>query len=110
MNSPRFAGCFEGWRHLWEFADEATTLERLASAGFEQLDVWLEAAPTTLAGAAAFADFVSCVCIRHHLERLPPGDREDFVRALTEQAAEDDPAYTLDYCRLNILARKPRLR
>ena len=42
-----------------------------------------------------------------HLARLPEGSlRRRFVEELTEQAAADDPPYSLDYCRLNIRARR----
>jgi hypothetical protein len=33
--------------------------------------------------------------------------RRRFVEELTEQAAADDPPYSLDYCRLNIRVRRP---
>lgn len=110
MDQPGFAARFEGWRDSWEFADVTTTRGRLGRAGFEDLEVWLEPAPTTLAGPEAYADFISCVCIRQHLDRLSGDEREEFVGVLTQQAAGDDPAYTLDYSRLNILAWKPRPR
>jgi trans-aconitate 2-methyltransferase len=47
------------------------------------------------------------VC-RHHLARLPdPSLRDGFLDALTEQASADDPAFELDYWRLNIDAVRP---
>ena len=107
MDSAAFADRFRGWRDPWEFADVPTTRARLARAGFDAVEVWTEPAPTTLAGAEAFADFISCVCVRHHIDRLPSAERAAFVGALTERAACDDPPYTLDYRRLNIFARKP---
>jgi trans-aconitate 2-methyltransferase len=109
MHHPRFGYRFRGWRDPWEFADVPTTRARLAGAGFEQIDVWLEPAPTTFDGPEAFADFISCVCVRRHVDRLPIGERDAFVGLLTEAAADDDPPYTLDYWRLNIVARKPGL-
>jgi hypothetical protein len=43
-----------------------------------------------------------------YLARLPDGPlRRRFVEELTEQAAGDDPPYSLDYCRLNICALRP---
>ncbi len=110
MRSPRFAGRFRGWRDPWEFAGESATRARLARAGFEDVDVWLEPAPTMFEGPEAFAEFVSCVCVRDHLDRLRPDERGDFVAGLTAQAATDDPPFTLDYRRLNIVARKPGAR
>jgi trans-aconitate 2-methyltransferase len=110
MRSPRFAEHFRGWRDPWEFAGESATRARLARAGFEDVDVWLEPAPTMFEGPETFAEFVSCVCVRDHLDRLRPDERGAFVAALTAQAGADDPPFTLDYRRLNIVARKPAVR
>ncbi|MCA1560973.1 MAG: methyltransferase domain-containing protein [Acidobacteria bacterium] len=107
MASPAFRASFQQWDDPWEFADVATTTERLARAGFIDIDVSLEPAPTSLATADAYCEFIACVCVRHHVDRLPPGDRPAFVNALAAAAAGDDPPFTLDYWRLNIEARKP---
>jgi trans-aconitate 2-methyltransferase len=108
MNSAQYAHYFDAWEDPWEFADVPTTRGRLERAGFTENDVWLEAEPTRLPGAETFADFISCVCVRHHIDRLPAAQRGAFVEALTTSAAADDPPFTLDYWRLNIVARKPR--
>jgi trans-aconitate 2-methyltransferase len=83
------------------------TTSRLERAGFTAVMVSLEEAPTTLPDRETFTDFVSCVCIRPHLNRLPESERPDFLAALAEQAETDTPRFTLDYWRLNIFARKP---
>jgi trans-aconitate 2-methyltransferase len=106
MSGPRFARYFNGWQDPWYFADEASTVTELQSAGFDDIDVSLESAPVTLRDAPRYADFISCVCIRHHVDRLPAKPRENFIHALVNAAAGDDPPYTLDYWRLNIYARK----
>lgn len=97
---------FEGWRDPWTFAGIDDTRERLDAAGFTGIDVWLESTPTRLPDAAAFSEFVTTVCLRHQLDRLPPDRRVPYVEHLTELAAGDDPAFTLDYWRLNLDARK----
>jgi trans-aconitate 2-methyltransferase len=106
MAEPRYASCFGTWSDPWIFAGVAETRARLERAGYTDIDVSIEDAPTTLPGHEAFADFISCVCVRYHVDRLPADVRASFVGALTDQAATDDPAYTLDYQRLNIHARK----
>ena len=106
MRGPRFAPMFGDWSDPWNFATVDETRRRLERAGFETIDVSLEPAPTRMAGAADFSDFISCVCVRHHIDRLPAAERPHFVAALAEQAAADDPPFTLDYWRLNISARK----
>ena len=106
MMSPRFAGHFGAWEDPWYFADEPSTVAELQSAGFDDIDVSLESAPVTLRDAESFSDFIACVCIRHHIDRLPRAERSEFVGMLADAAARDDPPYTLDYWRLNIFARK----
>lgn len=103
---PAYAGFFAGWRDPWTFAGEHDTRERLARAGFTGISVWLESTPTPLGGAAAYGEFVSTVCLRHQLHRLPEHQRAGYVARLTDLAAADDPAFTLDYWRLNIDGRK----
>jgi trans-aconitate 2-methyltransferase len=104
----RFAPFFEGWTPPWYFADVDTTRRRLAAAGFVDVEVWLEEAPTRFSGPSDFAEFVATVCVRHHLDRLPHADRADFVQALTLAAATDPDPFMLDYWRLNISARRPQ--
>jgi trans-aconitate 2-methyltransferase len=107
MGQPRFASFFHDWTDPWYFADVATTERRLAAAGFVDIDVGLEEAPTRFGSAEEYEDFISTVCVRHHLSRLADADRSVFLSALTTEAGEDDPSFTLDYWRLNISARRP---
>ena len=106
MSSEPYREFYEGWHDPWNFADAPTTAARLRAAGFELVDTWLEEAPVDLTSAEKYAEFVSCVCIRHHLERLPNELRDPFTHDLTALAAADPHPFTLDYWRLNIAARK----
>lgn len=99
---------FRDWRDPWNFAGPDETAARIRAAGLDDEDVWLEESPVHLQTAGKYADFVSCVCIRHHLERLPVQLRDRFTQDLTALAARDPQPYTLDYWRLNIEARKAR--
>jgi trans-aconitate methyltransferase len=103
---PAVADHFEGWQDPWTFAEVDDTRRRLERAGFAAISVWLEPAPTTLPDAKSFSEFVTTVCLRHQLDRLPASKRAGFVQGLTHLAAGDVPAFTLDYWRLNIDARK----
>jgi trans-aconitate 2-methyltransferase len=106
--SEPYAAYFSGWKDSKVFADEHTTAERLRAAGFTDVETSLEPAPTVLSGADEFREFLTTVNMHAHLARLPKGPlRRQFVEELTEQAAADDPPYSLDYCRLNIRARRP---
>lgn len=107
MNERRFAPFFTDWTEPAYYADVESTVRRLKSAGFEDVEVWLEAAPTPFESAAAYQQFVSTVCVRNHLSRLGMDDRHAFLRELTLAAAEDTPRFTLDYWRLNISASRP---
>ena len=107
MEEPYFARWFTGWSDPWHFADVPTTIARLERAGFTNVHVTLDPAPTPLADAAAYQAFLSIVCVRHHVARLPEAERPHFLRALAERAAADDPPFTLDYWRLNLSAVKP---
>ena len=102
MSSPYFAQ----WVEPFNFESPDETRARLPRIGFVDVDVTLEPAQTPFPDIDAYAAFVTTVCLRHHLERLPAGLRQPFVRELSEAAAADDPPLTLDYWRLNIDARR----
>lgn len=108
MDGPRYARFFGQWQDPWYFADVSTTIAQLERAGLEPIDVNLEYAPTPLPNREAYQEFLACVCVRHHIDRLPPDHRKPFVAALADAAAGDDPPFTLDYWRLNIDARRPQ--
>lgn len=103
---PEYARYFAGWIDPWTFADVDATRERLDGAGFSDSRIWLDSTPTPLADADAYAEFVTTVCLRHQLHRLPDAARAGYVARLADQAARDEPPFTLDYWRLNIDARK----
>ena len=108
MREPPFAAHFAGWRRPWEFADAAVTAERLSAAGFVGVETGLEPAPVTFDDPAVFREFLATVVLRQHLRCLPDAAlRDAFLDRLVEQAAADEPAYELDYWRLNLAAIKP---
>jgi trans-aconitate 2-methyltransferase len=97
---------FSGWGDPWNFASPEDTAERLRRAGFVDIAVSLEAAQTPFPDLEAYEAFITTVCMRHHLERLPADLGQRFVHELALDAANDDPPLTLDYWRLNADARK----
>jgi trans-aconitate 2-methyltransferase len=103
----RFAQFFDGWTEPTHYADVESTKRRLAGAGFVDIDVWLEPAPTSFDDPETYREFISTVCVRHQAARLPARDRDAFLRELTVAAAADSPPLTLDYFRLNLAARRP---
>jgi trans-aconitate 2-methyltransferase len=108
MRQPEFAPHFAMWADPWQFADPGTTAARLRAAGFVDIVTNLESAPVVHADAGAYRAFVTNVICRPHLAHLPDASfRDRFIAALTELAAQDEPAFELDYWRLNMDARKP---
>lgn len=103
-----YAAEFAGWSRPSNFATAEDTRARLARAGFADIHAWIEPAPVTFADAAAFRAFVTTVVLRPYLARID-GDarRTAFVDHVVDAAARDEPAFTLDYWRLNIIARRP---
>jgi hypothetical protein len=77
------------------------------AAGFVDVEVSLEEAPTTFDSPDQFQEFIAHVCVREQVARLPNADRAAFLRELTVASATDKPAFTLDYWRLNIAGTRP---
>jgi trans-aconitate 2-methyltransferase len=107
MREGRFAPYFEEWEEPAYYADVETTRLRMTAAGFVDVEVALEAAPTRFDSPVEFSEFIAHVCVRHHVSRLPSRERHEFLRELTVAAAGDSPPLTLDYWRLNLSGRRP---
>lgn len=108
MHTELFAPYFREWPGPWEFASAQTAADRMAVAGFVDIDTSIESATTTLATEEDYREFVTTVIYHPHLERLPgAGLKQAFLDRVTELSAKDDPPFTLDYWRLNISGKKP---
>jgi trans-aconitate 2-methyltransferase len=91
---------FAGWAGPWNFAGPDATEQRLQAAGFEEIRCWLQAWPIEPAEPRAYLE---SVCLGPFLERLPGDEQTRFVDAVMARLG-DQP--TLDYVRLNIVARR----
>lgn len=110
LREPPYDSYFAGWQGPWEFADAETTTRRLRDAGFVDVETGLEAAPTILADAGHYREFVSNVIFRLHLDRMPNDEmRKAFLDRMTAEAAAGSPPFLLDYQRLNLSARRPEI-
>jgi trans-aconitate 2-methyltransferase len=108
-SQPPYAQYLSAYGHPWEFATAETAAERLRRAGFIEIETDLEEAPASFQTSEEYREFLSTVVLRTHLERIPSNEaREQFLEALARQAAKDDPPFQLDYCRLNLRARRPQ--
>ena len=95
-----FSAYFTGWSGPWNYARADVTAERLEAAGFVAVRTWLEPRPTHVDDAESF---VATVCLVRHLDLLPADLHERFVRAVLSRSGLP---LTLDYVRLNIVARR----
>jgi trans-aconitate 2-methyltransferase len=91
---------FAGWDRPWNFATPEATEARLRAAGFSDVECWLQDWPVTPDEPRVY---LATVCLGPHLERLEPSERERFLDAVMARLG-DHP--TLDYVRLNIVARR----
>lgn len=84
----------------WEFAGVEDTRERLAAAGFTDLDVRLRPDPAAFEPGEQLESFLATVILGPQLDAMADGDRAPFVRAVTDRLAEP----VVDYVRLEISA------
>lgn len=106
-----FTAYFAGWSGPWEFADDVTTSARLRAAGFTDVETNLEYMPARMEHADAYREYLANVIFGAHLARIPDSAlRAAYLDTLTAQAALDDPAFELDYWRLNMRAKRSNER
>jgi trans-aconitate methyltransferase len=106
--TQKFARFFAGFREPWLYQDADAAAASLRRAGFIDVETSIEPAPTLLDNADQYSEFVRNIILRRHLENLPSEDlRAEFMARLTDQAAADDPPFSLDYWRLNLRGHVP---
>ena len=105
MREEQFREAFDSWTDSKNFADPATTKVRLERAGFEKIETWLHEEPTEFDSVEKLSRYLETVILRQHVEVLAEDERDDFVWAVAEQMSEEP---TVDYVRLNMLARRSR--
>lgn len=98
--SGEFAAYFTDWKGPWNYARADVTAERLAAAGFVDVETWLDPRPVTLEDPEPF---VRTVCLVRHLDMIPEDLRSSFARAVL---ARTGTPLRLDYVRLNMVARR----
>jgi trans-aconitate methyltransferase len=106
-DEARYAPYFAGWGGPWEFASAELTAERLADAGFVDIETGLEESLVEMPNQREYRDYLENVILGSHLARLPDAElRNDLLDRLTAQGVADDPPLVFDYWRLNLKARK----
>ena len=109
MRDPAFLAVFEGWTDPEYFADVASTTRRLTARGIRGRPRVARARADAVRRRGVLPGVYRDVCVRHHVARLPAEERTVSSR-LTLAAAAAAPAFTLDYWRLNVSAKRPAER
>lgn len=108
MARDTFRQWFDGWDVPKFYADLEGTSQRMQRAGYTNVDTSLIEAPVVLGDATEFRTFMANIVFREHLEQIQSeSGRDAFLAELTELAASDDPAFLLDYWRLNMRGERP---
>ena len=94
------AGRFANWPIPWNFAGTEVTERRLHAAGFGDVQCWLQPWPVEPDEPRAYLE---TVCLGPHLARLANDEHERFLDAVMARLGERP---SLDYVRLNIVARR----
>jgi trans-aconitate 2-methyltransferase len=102
-----YADFLSGYRDVAHFESEEITHERMASAGFVQIETESFAAPVQFASLAEMMEFVKTVNAHQIISRLPEEIADRYLAEALADAATDDPPFTLDYVRLTVRARRP---
>jgi trans-aconitate 2-methyltransferase len=86
----------------WTYPAPGPERHALLEAGFEDVQAWLQPEPTAFEPGEPFEAFLEAVVLREHIARLPEAERRPFVRSVVACL----PGPTLDYVRLNVVARR----
>lgn len=92
----------DGWPGAAHYETPMDTIARLEASGFVDIECWLTDEPTRFEPGEPFETFLRTVILGGHVERLPPEERDEFVRSVAEALPEP----LIDYVRLNITATR----
>jgi len=92
----------DGWLGDAHYETPEATTARLIASGFVEIRAWLQPEPTRFEPGEPFETFLRTVILGQHVDRLPPEERDAFVREVAERIGEP----VVDYVRLNVLATR----
>lgn len=107
MREEPFATAFAGWQETWTFNSAEDAAHQLTTAGFDEVRAWLEPAPTQLASADDYREFIATVNYRAQVAALPRALQGPFLDRITALASQQEEPFLLDYWRLNVTATRP---
>jgi trans-aconitate 2-methyltransferase len=107
MHSDQFKEHFANWKQSWYFPKPDETERLLQKARFKNIQVNLSKLTTTFSDRESFANFVKTVIMKAFLGYLPDAKNKDqFVNAFLNEFERSSGAWSLDFMRLGISARK----
>ncbi len=106
-NEEPFRRYLENFDEIAHYEPVEPTVERMKSAGFQNIEAGLHPAPVTFDDPVTYKKFIRSVNLHRYVAKFPPEVEEDFVERLAMMASKDQPAYTLDYVRLSVRATRP---
>jgi trans-aconitate 2-methyltransferase len=86
----------------WVFRDPEATAASLETAGFVDIETWLNPEPTFFTSDEEMAEFMRTVILAPYLEATPEGERQAFLDGVVHDLGKLE----IDYVRLNITARR----
>jgi trans-aconitate 2-methyltransferase len=107
MQSDQFREHFVNWKQSWYFPKPDETERLLQKARFKDIQVNLSNQTTTFSDHESFANFVKTVIMNPFLGYLPDAKKKDqFVDAFLNEFEQSGGAWSLDFMRLDIFAKK----
>jgi trans-aconitate 2-methyltransferase len=107
MQSNQFKEYFVNWKQSWYFPTGDETEKALEKAKFRDIQINLSKRTTPFSDRNEFAIFVKTVIMKPFLGYLPDATKkEQFLDAFLKEIEESNWAWSLDYVRLSIFARK----
>jgi trans-aconitate 2-methyltransferase len=100
-NREPFAEHLGGWSGDWNFQSPEATERRLEQAGYTDVWTWETRVAVDVDDVAGY---LGAICLGSFLERLPEDLHDEFIDAAV---AILGAPLTIDYVRLNVLARMP---
>ncbi len=107
MRSDQFKEYFANWKQSWYFPKRDETRRLLQKARFKDIQVNLSSQTISFSDRHSFATFVKTVIMKPFLGYLPDVKKqEQFLNSFLNEFESAGWALSLDFVRLNILARK----
>ena len=92
----------DGWLGPAHYETVEATRDRLAAAGFVDVEAWLQPEPTRFEPGEPFETFLRTVILGPQVDRLPVEARAGYVHEVASRLGEP----VVDYVRLNVDARR----